>query len=197
MGLPLSTLALKSLGEIISKVVYKLVYLVETKILRRERPRKVKIKSFFITFTLMIFTLCVGGLVQKYLEGWTFIEGLYAWFATLSTIGYGDFIPSWKFLRNAEDSATGIWIMIFALSLPSLATLSVVSGVLNSLVEAYDEFRIQLNACSRCPRCRKKLTSSKSKGKRKEDKTVSGCPRDNHRKVEFNVCSERERSATV
>ena len=94
VGLPIAMLALKTLGEIVSKMVYKVVFIVETKVLCKKTPRKVKIKGFLITFMLMLLTLCAGGVTQIYMEGGTFIEGVYSWFATLSTIGYGDYIPS-------------------------------------------------------------------------------------------------------
>lgn len=148
-------LALKTLGEIVSKMVYKLVFNVETKVLCKKTPRKIKIKSFFTTFLLMLLTLCAGGVTQIYMEGGTFIEGVYSWFATLSTIGYGDYIPSWSLLQNTESETT-LWLLISAFSLPSLALLSVVSGLLNSLVEAIEEFKIQFKYCCKCPRCRKK-----------------------------------------
>lgn len=100
-------------------------------------------------------------------------------------------------MKNAEDSAADIWILITALSLPGMATLCVVSGVVNSLVEAYNEFKIQCNVCSRCPACRRRK-SEKSKGKRKKKKSAGGATQEKHRKVEsLYACSERERSTTV
>ena len=112
----------------------------------------------------MIFSLFIGGLTQRHLEDWNFILGIYVWFATFSTIGYGDYVPAWKLLRNLEasessrDSATHInlWLVISAMALPVLAGLSVVSGVLNSLVEALEEFRIQFNVRSKCSKCVRK-----------------------------------------
>lgn len=103
-GLPISMLTLKTLGELVSKMVNKFVYTVETKLLGRRKPQRVRMKSFFLIFALMILTLCAFGLTQSYLEGWTFIEGVYAWFVTLSTIGYGDYLPNWSFLLRCEES---------------------------------------------------------------------------------------------
>jgi len=93
----------------------------------------------------MVLTLCAFGLTQSYLEGWTFIEGIYAWFVTLSTIGYGDYVPNWSLLLRCEESLNSkitLGLVIFASALPAMAALSVVSGVLNSLVEALEELRI-------------------------------------------------------
>lgn len=196
IGLPISMLTLKTLGEIISGVVYKIVYRVETKVLHRENPEKVKIKSFFVTTTLMILTLCAGGLTQKYVEGWTFIEGLYAWFATLSTIGYGDYVPMWDLFKEDGNSLPRLWLILYSLSLPSLAALSVVSGLLNSLVEALDEFRIQFNACYKCRRCKKK-NCLETKGELEKETIIKDIPLDNHRKADPNMSNERARSASV
>ena len=58
----------------ISKLVYDLVYAIETKVLSRTRPQNVKKKSVFVTLALMILTVCLGGLEGMYVEGWTFVE---------------------------------------------------------------------------------------------------------------------------
>lgn len=187
-------LALKTLGEIVAKMVYKLVFNVETKVLCKKTPRKIKIKSFFTTFLLMLLTLCAGGVTQIYMEGGTFIEGVYSWFATLSTIGYGDYIPSWSLLQSTESETT-LWLLISAFSLPSLALLSVVSGVLNSLVEAIEEFKIQFKSCCKCPRCRKKKSMELKEPQ--NAKSVSGGPTLGDSEEHLTVHNERLRSATV
>ena len=151
-------LTLKTLGEMISKIVYRIVCLAETRLIGRRRPRKLKIKTFCFTFMLMILTLCFGGLAQMHLEGWSFVEGIYSWFATLSTIGYGDYIPGLNVIRESwgTSDSISVWLILSVSALPGLAGLCVVSGVLNSLVEALEELRIQLNVCNKCPRCDKK-----------------------------------------
>ena len=144
-GLPISMLTLKTLGELVSEMINKFVYTVETKVLGRRKPRRVRVKSFFLIFALMLLTLCAFGLTQSYLEGWTFIEGFYAWFVTLSTIGYGDYLPALDLLRKAKkssDSEISLLLIISASALPYLAGLCMVSGVLNSLVDVVEESRI-------------------------------------------------------
>ena len=60
-------LTLKTMGKMVSKVVYDFVYAIETMLLSRKRPRNVKKKSAFVTFTIL--TVCLGGLEGMYLEG--------------------------------------------------------------------------------------------------------------------------------
>ena len=67
-------LTLKTMGKMVSKLVYDFVYAIETKLLSRTRPRNIKKKSVFVTFALMILTVCLGGLEGMYVEGWTFVE---------------------------------------------------------------------------------------------------------------------------
>ena len=196
IGLPVAMLALKTLGEVVSKIVYKFIYLVETRILRRKRPRRVKIKTFLTTFTLMILTLCAGGLTQVYLEGWTFIEGFYAWFVTLSTIGYGDYLPALDLLRKAKkssDSEISLLLIISASALPYLAGLCMVSGVLNSLVEVVEEFRIVKNY--------KIITkkTEKLKEEREKLKFFSGHKKESEDDDEFvlTMITKRPRSASI
>lgn len=195
IGLPIAMLALKTLGEIVSKMAYTVVFIVETKVLCKKTPRKVKIKSFFITFTLMLLSLCAGGVTHIYMEDGTFIEGVYSWFATLSTIGYGDYIPTWSLMQNTEESHQTLWLVVSALSLPSLALLSVVSGVLNSLVEAIEEFKIQCKSCYKCPRCQKKKSAGHKEPQKA--KSVGGGAILDESKEDLTVHKERLRSSTV
>ncbi|XP_022795967.1 potassium channel subfamily K member 3-like [Stylophora pistillata] len=151
LGIPLTMLVLKTMGEMVSKLVNHLIYAIEAKLLCRKRPGNVKMKSVFVTFALVILTICLGGLEGIYLEGWTFVEGFYAWFATLSTVGYGDYVPRWSLLLQAEESSNpksklGLGLIMFISALPSMAALCAVAGLLNALAETVDELKIKSNA---------------------------------------------------
>ena len=89
-----------------------------------------------MTFTLMILIFCLGGLEEMYVEGWTFVEGFYAWFATLSTLGYGDYVPGWSVLLQVDESSnpksqSNLILIIFISALSSMEALCVVAGFLN------------------------------------------------------------------
>ena len=125
LGVPLTMLTLKTMGKMVSKLVYDFVYAIETKLLSRTRPRNIKKKSVFVTFALMILTVCLGGLEGMYVEGWTFVESFYTWFATLSTLGYGDYVLGWSVLLQVEESSNpksqlNLVLIIFISALSSM-----------------------------------------------------------------------------
>jgi voltage-gated potassium channel len=51
------------------------------------------LKRLAIAIVALLSILCLGTVGFHYLEGWSFPESLYATVVTLSTVGYGDFIP--------------------------------------------------------------------------------------------------------
>ena len=150
----------------------------------------------------MICTLCLGGVTQVYLEGQTFVEGIYAYFATLSTIGYGDYIPGWKTVRIADkqsgiDNNIDLWIVVSILALPGLAGLCVVSGVLNSLVDALDELKIHFYVRKECVKCETK-TSTKHEGLHEEGNLFIEDPNKRvDQKVGVTLVEKRIRSVTL
>ena len=136
LSVPLIMLTLRTMGKMVSKLVYDFVYAIETMLLSRKRPRNVKKKSVFVTFTLMILTVCLGGLEGVYVEGWTFVESFYTWFATLSTLGYGDYVPGWSVLLQVEESSNpksqlNLVLIIFISALSSMQALCAVADFLN------------------------------------------------------------------
>merc|ERR1719182_1277975 len=53
-----------------------------------EKKQAAMLVSLFAVFLLL------GSLVFHLLEGWTYLEALYFSFTTLTTIGFGDYLPS-------------------------------------------------------------------------------------------------------
>ncbi|CAH3122349.1 unnamed protein product, partial [Pocillopora meandrina] len=89
LGIPITLLLLNSVGAVIAKLVNTLVKKFESKILKREEPMNVEKKSAMILFLFMVLGIVMNALVLIHLEDWTFVEALYFWFVTVTTMGFG------------------------------------------------------------------------------------------------------------
>ena len=56
---------------------------------------------------LFVVFLLLGSLVYHLLEGWTYLEALYFSFTTLTTIGFGDYLPSTPISKAAGQLRGG------------------------------------------------------------------------------------------
>uniref|UniRef100_A0A3B3BT39 Potassium two pore domain channel subfamily K member 16 n=1 Tax=Oryzias melastigma TaxID=30732 RepID=A0A3B3BT39_ORYME len=104
----------KCLSIHLSRLERRMVAVVPLKI-----PRTVEamvVSLFFISGSLLF--LVIPPLLFSYVEDWTFGEGFYFAFITLSTIGFGDYVvgtdPAKEYI-SLYRSLAGIWI-IFALA---------------------------------------------------------------------------------
>ena len=136
----------------------------EKKLLNSLEPKKIKTKSAVILFLLMLAFLLVTTRSHISLSDWTFVEGLYFWFITFSTIGFGDYIHHKSQQRitqlfingtasqeneegifHSQKGALKIFIAIGYMC-HSIIGLCLVSSVLNSIMEALEEHKCR-------PRC--------------------------------------------
>lgn len=158
LGIPITMLTLKSVGEVIANVVSATVTKFEKKILKRLEPKQVQTKSAVILFSLMNVSFIIGGLLQVW-KHLTLVEGVYFWFVTCTTIGFGDYVPYRMTGRIQRLSPTNpesfeaaekhhISVTIFFM-LECVIDLCIVSSVLNSIMAAIEEW----NWRPRCPRC--------------------------------------------
>lgn len=139
LGIPITLLLLNSVGAVIAKLVNTLVKKFESKILKREEPMNVEKKSAMILFLFMVLDIVMNALVLIHLEDWTFVEALYFWFVTVTTMGFGDYIPGKLNPTNiSRGNSFAIFIGLFELVL-LLGGLCIVSSVFNSIMAALDE----------------------------------------------------------
>ncbi|XP_078357345.1 potassium channel subfamily K member 15-like [Oculina patagonica] len=170
LGIPMTLLTLKSVGELDAKLVNAIVTKVEKKILKRAEPKQVEVKCAVILFSTMVVTLLIAACLAMILWGYTFVEGLYFWFITLTTVGFGDFVPSRSRLvrqsiksinatenhlnkdesANVKETPAVLFLDLLFLILCMIG-LVVVSGVLNSIMTALDVN--EQNCRLRCIRC--------------------------------------------
>ena len=151
-------LALKSVGEVILKLVNTVITKFEKNILGRPAPKQVQTKSAVILFLLMLMTIFVIGLLQISVKV-NLLQRVYFAFVTCSTIGFGDYIPfqisrridhlpvngsndAFKEKKQGPD-------VFYALSweIEVIFGLCLVSSVLNSIMAAMEERKWHYPGC--------------------------------------------------
>ena len=131
-GIPIAGLMLKSIGEKVAEILPEVITSVEKRLLHREEPANIQFKTTLTVFVIMAFMLLTLATFAHAYEGWTFFEGFYFAFITLSTIGFGDFVP----LHPADTSKhNGLHTVLFTVLTFVYITvgLAIVSSALLSI----------------------------------------------------------------
>ncbi|KAF0044811.1 hypothetical protein F2P81_003969 [Scophthalmus maximus] len=115
-GIPLNLAFLKQLGKCLTIRLGRLKKGMVSVVPHKQTVEALALSLFFISGSLLF--LVIPPLLFSYVEGWTFGEGFYFAFITLSTIGFGDYVvgtdPGKEYI-SLYRSLAGIWI-IFALA---------------------------------------------------------------------------------
>ena len=178
VGIPISMLSIKSVGEVFALWFMAMIQKFEKKVLKRPEPRSLETKSAVILFSLMILIVIGNGLIVVSLKGWSLLEGVYFWFVTLTTIGFGDYLvrePAQRITHlemngsianGGEIESLGFTIIMSFFSLTYLVLcLCLVSSVLNSVVAALENH----NFPPRCQRCVRRRTPNQISLDRKRE----------------------------
>lgn len=138
----------------------------ERKILKRLEPKHIKTKGAVILFSTMISIIALNSVLLMDQTDWTFVEGVYFWFITFTTIGFGDYVVGQPQQRitilslnssiyqeshkslDEEQTALVIFLDIF-FTFYIIFTLCIVSSVLNAIMAVIEERRCR----PRCPGC--------------------------------------------
>uniref|UniRef100_A0A672GJT2 Potassium channel, subfamily K, member 4a n=1 Tax=Salarias fasciatus TaxID=181472 RepID=A0A672GJT2_SALFA len=95
VGIPMFGILLAGVGDHMGTVLRRAVAKIETLFLKRKvRPTTVRVISAVLSILIgcLIF-LAVPTVVFQEVEEWTFLESLYFVVITLTTVGFGDFVP--------------------------------------------------------------------------------------------------------
>lgn len=130
VGIPGTCLTLKTMGDKITDTVTYLFITFEQRLLKRPHPQKVKLKVALgtVTLTLALVLPLVALAIKLRHEGWSYIECFYFTFVTLSTIGFGDYLP--QFEKNAD-------FLFLILALIGLSCVSSIFCSMNNFIEQY------------------------------------------------------------
>lgn len=136
-GIPIAGLMLKSIGEKFAEIIPEGVALVEKRLFKKDEPSNVQVKTTVIVFMIMALLLLTLAAFAHAYEGWTFFEGFYFAFITLSTIGFGDFVPF-----HPEDTSKhgGLHTILFTVLTFVYITigLAIVSSALLSISRLFE-----------------------------------------------------------
>ncbi|XP_046851009.1 potassium channel subfamily K member 4-like [Xenia sp. Carnegie-2017] len=139
IGIPLTWMLLARLGYMISSGVSSAISLFERQFLLRE-PSKVDLKSAMVTSLMALAMILFIAIVAHYTEKWSFFDGIYFGFVTLSTIGFGDLVPLHP--CPGEDTAGyAVHVIVFTMLTLLYFTigLAVVSSMMLSIRTAMED----------------------------------------------------------
>lgn len=137
VGIPLTGLTLRSVGNRISEGISTIIKGFERKVYNRE-TEKLEIKTAVIAFILLSAIIIFPAFGFKALEGWTYFDSVYFCFVTLTTIGFGDFVPVYVKKKYPEDDATPV-VLEFLNLIYMVVGLAVMSGVIVSISGVIEE----------------------------------------------------------
>ncbi|XP_078375763.1 potassium channel subfamily K member 3-like [Oculina patagonica] len=143
-GLPITMLALKTAGELIAAGIKRTIVTIETRLLKKEEPTHFKLKTVMLAVSSLVALLLFATVSTIYLEKWSFVEGLYAWFTAFTTIGFVDYIQFESISKKVDHGETSTATLIgygILFILPYLGGLSLMSCILTCLVDSMDQIR--------------------------------------------------------
>ncbi|XP_042728176.1 potassium channel subfamily K member 16-like isoform X2 [Lagopus leucura] len=128
-GIPLNIVFLHRVGKILSLLCKKLGIFLYEKGMRK----KIKFLTllFFLVTGILVF-LCLPSLFFQITEGWSYSEGIYFAFITLSTIGFGDYVVGkqpGRIYFSYYRTIVAIWILF------GLAWIALLFNLLTTVLE--------------------------------------------------------------
>lgn len=143
VGIPLALIFLALLSTILNKIIDWLL----KKLSKHAEKGWVRFVTFLmIAFTGLTLFVFIPSVIFYSLQGWTYFESVYYCFVTLTTVGFGDFVPtrdpdSIQYQGLYRVCASG-WIWF------GLAFVALLIGRVQSLIQGLGEKCN--NACHKC-----------------------------------------------
>ncbi|XP_029767949.1 potassium channel subfamily K member 16-like [Terrapene carolina triunguis] len=100
-GIPLTIVFLHRVSKMLSLLCERLGRWLYEKGMKKKKIKFLTL-LFFLVMGILVF-LCLPSLVFQVVEGWSYSEGIYFAFITLSTIGFGDYVVAEK--GKGEESS--------------------------------------------------------------------------------------------
>lgn len=135
LGIPLTGLTLRSIGNRISEFIATSIKNLDRRFYNRE-TEKLEIKTAVVAFCCLLVIIFIPAIGFSHIEDWQYMEAVYFCFITLTTIGFGDFVPGISRQRHGE----GVEAVLEFLNLFYMVLgLAVMSGVIVSISGVIEE----------------------------------------------------------
>lgn len=134
-GIPLMLIFLNAVGQNICYFVGFINTMIENKLFKRNNKKPCKVKLLFTVsvFTVGLLVFMAGISVKT--EEWSFGQGLYVWFVTFTTVGFGDYIP------GIGSSSSNEPIAICYRLVSVVIGLSLISTIFNAMLDCVEAKR--------------------------------------------------------
>ncbi|XP_059877278.1 potassium channel subfamily K member 17 isoform X2 [Delphinus delphis] len=131
VGIPLNLVVLNRLGHLMQQGVHSCAHMLGV---TWKDPAKARwlVGSSALLSGLLLFLL-LPPLLFSHVEGWSYVEGFYFSFITLSTVGFGDYVIGMNPSRNYPlwyKNTVSLWILF------GMAWLALIIKLILSLLEA-------------------------------------------------------------
>lgn len=136
IGIPIALAMLSAAAEIGIHKLSKIIVIFERNILRRRNVKQDNLKTFFAALISFSLSIIISSLISTNddLDNMTWVDALYYYFISFTTIGYGD-IPvdrsvysGWKFLIYIPIALCLIFGLALMATLLSLASRILIKG---------------------------------------------------------------------
>ena len=134
-GIPLNFWLLKLIGEHMLNGEKLAITKVEMKLFNRQ-PRYLAEKCVLVAVAVVLIVILIGAAIQTSDEYWSFLHGVYFFVITLTTVGFGDLIPSHSLMS----------MKIFKI-LYSYFGLCVMSNILNGAFQVQESILFLKSKC--------------------------------------------------
>lgn len=93
VGIPLTIITMKSVGHVYNTLLKRILTGVEVKCLKRALVQRLELKLLVLNLLAVSVLIFSGALISIHDDGWSFVQGLYVWFITFTTVGFGEAVP--------------------------------------------------------------------------------------------------------
>ena len=152
IGIPLTLIFLALLSRILNNIIEYLF----KKVGKCTKKQWVKIITFIIIiFAGLALFILIPSLLFVRLQGWTYFESIYYCFVTLTTVGFGDLVPTRdtdniKYQGLYRVCASGwIWFGLAFVALVISQVQSLIEGFGDKCTAKCHECQVQCQNCSR------------------------------------------------